>query len=197
MGAGWARDIRGRCSSARYRAPRADSTSAGSRRPGPARPAGQELATLHSLVLAHRQLHDAAGDLGAHVHLNGLDRPGDEEVTGVAVPCAAPATRRSGRWPRRAGPPWPPVPSGTSGARNQDAEVLLGGRKIGPGHTLQIGRGHGPDLIDEAVQEAVAANQLEASQECGAPVHRVLLEDELRLDLVLGALQLLVGDQLL
>ena len=49
---------------------------------------------------------------------------------------------------------------------------------------------------EEAILERVAADQLEAREQRGAPVDGVLLEDERGLDLILGARQLLVAHRL-
>src|SRR5439155_1325331 len=47
--------------------------------------AHEQLAALDGLALGHGALDDAGGDLGAHVHLQGLDRAGDRDGAVLAI----------------------------------------------------------------------------------------------------------------
>src|SRR5438105_2585429 len=83
-----------------------------------------------------------------------------------------------------------------SGLRDQDADVLAAVGEVGRRRPPELLGRDRPDLRDELVLQPETSRQLEAGQQGGPAVHRVLLEDEARLDLVLRPCQLLLRDRL-
>src|SRR5438132_5656171 len=83
-----------------------------------------------------------------------------------------------------------------SGLRDQDADVLAAVGEVGRRRPPELLGRDRPDLRDELVLQPEASRQLEAGQQGGPAVHRVFLEDEARLDLVLRPRQLLLRARL-